>query len=38
MDEKRKELCLYRLEKVKECLNSARVLGQSDDMERKMTE
>lgn len=31
MDEKRKELCRYRLEKAKKCLNSARVLVQSDD-------
>ena len=31
MDERRKDLCHYRLEKAKKCLKSARVLVQSDD-------
>ena len=31
MDERRKDLCLYRLEKAKKCLASAKLLVQSDD-------
>ena len=31
MDAKRKDLCCYRLQKAKKCLDSARVLEQSED-------
>lgn len=31
MDKRRKDLCLYRLEKARKCMDSAKLLAQSED-------